>query len=172
MIVYIYMYIYIYIYTQCNVSGYDINTSHGYGPIYFHMKFVFHSHRIYEWWFDSNGPLTGYIKLRVAHAPGMPEIFSPTLRVNDPDMRRGTCMTHVPRCMPGSLNSCYIWRRRRGKRSRHSRRMRNQQFYVSGIYNSQTLTVNVTILSDMLKSIDVIYIGVNCMVLTMIKFPS
>ena len=165
----------VYIYIKCIVSGYAINTSHGYGPIYFHMKFVFHSHGIYGWWFDSNGPLARYIKLRVAHAPGMPGIFPPTLRVNDPDMRRGTCMPHVLRCMPGSLNSGYLWRRRRGKRSRHSRRMRNQQFYVSGkrpMYNSQTLTVNVTVLSDMFKSIDVMYIGVNCMVLTMIKFPS
>ena len=79
-----------------------------------------------------HGPLARCVKLRVAHAPGMPGIFSPTLRVNDPDMRRGACMTHVPRCMPGSLNNGYLWRRRRGKRFRHSRRMRNQQFYVSG----------------------------------------
>ena len=35
-----------------------------------------------------NGPLTRYVKLRVAHAPGM--------RVNDPDIHHGTCVTHVP----------------------------------------------------------------------------
>ena len=40
--------------------------------------------------------------------------------------------THVPRCMPGSLISCFLWSRWRGKRSRHSRRIRNPQFYVSG----------------------------------------
>ena len=34
--------------------------------------------------------------------------------------------------MPGSLPSGFIWSRWRGKRSRHSRHMRNAQFYVSG----------------------------------------
>ena len=47
--------------------------------------------------------------------------------VSDPDMHHGTCVTHVPWCMSVSLN-----RDSGGKRSRHSRRMRNQQFYVSG----------------------------------------
>ena len=47
--------------------------------------------------------------------------------VSDPDMHHGTCVTHVPWCMSVSLN-----RGSGGKRSRHSRRMRNQQFYVFG----------------------------------------
>ena len=47
--------------------------------------------------------------------------------VSDPGMHHGTCVTHVPWCMSGSLN-CGGG----GKRSRHSRRMRNSQFYVSG----------------------------------------
>ena len=34
------------------------------------------------------------------------------------------------RCMPGSLTSGFLWSQWRGKRSRHSRRMRNSQFYV------------------------------------------
>ena len=34
--------------------------------------------------------------------------------------------------MPGSLTSGFLWSRWRGKRSRHSRRMRSPQFYVSG----------------------------------------
>ena len=70
--------------------------------------------------------------MRVAHAPGLPGTFSPPPRVNDPDMHHGTCVAHVPWCMPGSLTSGFLWSRRRGKRSRHSRRMRNPQFYVSG----------------------------------------
>ena len=81
---------------------------------------------------NCNGPLARYVKLRVAHAPGMPGTFSPPPRVGDPDMLHGTCVTHVPWCMPGSLTSGFIWSRRRGKRSRHSLRMRNPQFYVSG----------------------------------------
>ena len=79
-----------------------------------------------------NGPLTRCIKSRVAHAPGMPGTFSPPPRVSDPDMHHGTWMTHVPWCMPGSLTSGFLGIRCRGKRSRHSRRMRNPQFCVSG----------------------------------------
>ena len=55
-----------------------------------------------------NGPLARYVKLRVAHAPGMPETFSPPPRVSDPDMLAGTC---VPWCVPGSITSGLIWSR-------------------------------------------------------------
>ena len=58
--------------------------------------------------------------------------FSQSPRVSDPDMHHGTCVTHVPWCMPGSLTSSFLWSRWRGKRSRNSRRMRKQQLYVSG----------------------------------------
>ena len=61
--------------------------------------------------------LTKYVKLRVAHAPGMPGTFSPSSRVSDPDMHHGTCVTHVPWCMPGSLTSDFLWSRWRGKTS-------------------------------------------------------
>ena len=83
-------------------------------------------------WFVAYGPLARYVKLWFAHAPRMPGTFSPTPRVSDPDMHRGTCVTHVPWCMPGSVTSGFLWSRWRGKRSRHSRRMRNPQLYVSG----------------------------------------
>ena len=53
-------------------------------------------------------------------------------RVSDPDIHHGTCVTHVPWYMPGSLTSGFLWRRWRGKRSQYSRRMRNSHFYVSG----------------------------------------
>ena len=56
----------------------------------------------------------------------------PTPPVSDPNMHHGTCMTHVPWCMLGSLTSSFLWSWWRGKRSRHSRCMRNPQFYVSG----------------------------------------
>ena len=62
----------------------------------------------------------------------MPGTFFPPLRVSDPDMHLGTCITYVPLCMPGSLTGGFLWSWWRGKRSRHSRRMRNPQFYVSG----------------------------------------
>ena len=52
-------------------------------------------------------------------------VFPPT-RVSDPDMHHNTCVVHM------SLTSGFDWSRWRGKRSWHSRRMRNPQFYVSG----------------------------------------
>ena len=58
--------------------------------------------------------------------------FPPSSQVGDPDMHQGTCMTHVPWSMPGSLTSGFLWSRWLGKRSRHSRHMRNPHFYVSG----------------------------------------
>ena len=62
----------------------------------------------------------------------MPWMFSPSLRVSDRDIHHGTCVTHVPWCMPGSLTSGFLWSRCREKRSRHFRCMHNPQFYVSG----------------------------------------
>ena len=56
-----------------------------------------------------NGPLTRYVKLRVAHAPGMPGTFTPQPRVSDPYMHHGTCVTHVPWCMSGSFTSGFVW---------------------------------------------------------------
>ena len=79
-----------------------------------------------------HGPLARQVNLRVAHAPGMSGTFSPPQLVSNPDMHHDTCVTHVPWCMPGSLTSGFIWSWWRGKRSLHSRRVRNPQFYVSG----------------------------------------
>ena len=61
--------------------------------------------------FDAHGPLTRYEKLRFVHAPGMPSTFSRhrlqrKLLVSDPGMHHGTCATHVPWCMSGSLTRC------------------------------------------------------------------
>ena len=47
-----------------------------------------------------HGPLARYVKLRVAHAPGIPGMFSPPPLVSEPDMPHGTCVTHVLWCMP------------------------------------------------------------------------
>ena len=65
---------------------------------------------------------------------GLPMLgmFSPPPRVSLHDMHHGTCVTHVPWCMPGSLTSGFLWSRWRGKRSRHSWRLRNPPFCVSG----------------------------------------
>ena len=79
-----------------------------------------------------NGPITRYAKFPVAHVPGMPATFSSAPRYSDPDMHHGTCATHVPWCMPRSLTSGFLWSQWRGKHSRHSRRMRDPQFCLSG----------------------------------------
>ena len=85
-------------------------------------------HRSYSLLCDKNatsyGSIDRYEKLRVA--------FSPPSRVSDPNMHHGKCVTHVPWCMLGSLTSGFLRSRWRGKRSRHSQRMRNSQLYVSG----------------------------------------
>ena len=79
----------------------------------------------------NHGPLTRYVKSRVAHAPGIPGTFSPPPQVNDPDMHHGACVTHVPWCMLVLLTRGFLWRRWWGKRSQDSWRIRNAQFYVS-----------------------------------------
>ena len=76
----------------------------------------------------THGPLARYAKLRVAHAPGT---FSPSPGFNDPVIHHDTCATHVPCDMPRSPTSDFLWSRWWWKRSRHSRRMRNPQFYIS-----------------------------------------
>ena len=54
-------------------------------------------------------------KIAGAHAPGMPGTFSPSPQVSDPGVHHGTCVTHVPWCMPGSLTNGSLWNRRRGE---------------------------------------------------------
>ena len=58
-------------------------------------------------------------------------VFPPP-RVSNPGMHHGTCVTHVPWCKSRSITSGFLWIHRREKSSRHSRHMRNPQFYVSG----------------------------------------
>ena len=62
-------------------------------------------------WLDvrNMGLLPDTLKLRIAHAPVMPGTFSPPptskeMLVSDPGMHHGTCVTHVPWCMLGSLS--------------------------------------------------------------------
>ena len=77
-----------------------------------------------------NGPLTRYKNVRVAHAPWMPGTFSPPPPASDPDMHHGTCVTHLPWCMPGSLSNQFRWSRWRKKT--FPAFPAHAQFYVSG----------------------------------------
>ena len=65
--------------------------------------------------FEFYGLLARYVKLCVAHAPGMPGTFSPPPRVSDSDKHHGTCVTHVPWRMPGSLASGFLCQSAAGK---------------------------------------------------------
>ena len=78
----------------------------------------------------SNGPLTRYVKLRVAHAPGIPRTFSPPLTSKESASWRSP---HASQHVRGACAVMHVgianprwW----GKLSRHSRRMRNPQFYL------------------------------------------
>ena len=96
-----------------------------------HIRWAVHNVTMY---FMSALPLTS-CQIRksagCACAGNTGNVFPPP-QFRYPDMHHGMCVTHVPWCMPGSLNCIFIWNWRRGKRSRHSRRMRNPQVYASG----------------------------------------
>ena len=77
------------------------------------------------------GPLTRYVNLCVAHTLVCRGRFSCHRRqrkplVSDSGKDHGTCVTHVG--MHVGIANPRLW----GKRSRHSRRMRNPPFYVYG----------------------------------------
>ena len=98
------------------------------------LRILINQHEIIwkNWVIHCHGPFIRYVKVRVAHVPRMPGKFSPPPQVSDPDMHDDTCVTHVPWYMTGALTGGFLWSWWRGKRSRHSRCMHNQQFYVSG----------------------------------------
>ena len=52
--------------------------------------------------YSSHGPLARSVM-------GMPVTFSPPPWVSNLDTHQGTCVTHVPWCMPGSLTSRFLW---------------------------------------------------------------
>ena len=73
-----------------------------------------------------HGPLTRYVKLRIAHAPGMSGTFSPPPTSKetascDSGMHYGTCVTRVV------MHVGIATPRWRGKCSRYSMRMHNPQ---------------------------------------------
>ena len=93
---------------------------------------------------DRNGPLTRYVKLRVTHAPGMLETFSPPPRtqkettswlsryasrhVREKPMDFLSDSGHARVVIHAGIANPRLW----GKRSRLSR-MRNPQFYLSSL---------------------------------------
>ena len=73
------------------------------------------------YWDPHRGPLTRYVILRVAHAPGIPATFSQLF--GDPVMHHGTCVRHMMHVRIANPKS-----RQRGKRSRRSRYCSTRSF--------------------------------------------
>ena len=76
--------------------------------ISFIESYVFLDPHWQTWLICLYGYLTRYVQLRVTHAPGMPRTFTRHRLqrqplVSDPVMYHGTCATHVPQWMSGSL---------------------------------------------------------------------
>ena len=81
---------------------------------------------------ESHGPLTRYVKLWVSHAQGIPRRFSPPTASKETAGKRSRHASRHVRHARAVMHVGIANPRWRGKRSQHSRRMRNQQFYVSG----------------------------------------
>ena len=79
-----------------------------------------------------NGPLIRYVKLRVVHAPGMPGTFSPPPTSKEIASYRSRRASRHVRHARAVMHVRIDNPRWRGKLYRHSRRMRNPQFFVSG----------------------------------------
>ena len=82
-----------------------------------------------------HGPFVRYVKILGCACT----VNSPPSRVSNLNVHHGTCLTHVPRCILGSLTSDFLWSRWRGKRSRHSRCIHSVTYLVRGPYNEQVL---------------------------------
>ena len=79
-----------------------------------------------------HGPLVRYDKLRVGHAPGMPGTFFPPPTSKGTATKRSRHASRHVRHARAVMHVGIASPRWRGKRSWHSRRIRNPQFYVSG----------------------------------------
>ena len=83
-------------------------------------------------WRHPPWPFTRYSKMLVAHAPGMPGAFSPPPTSKESASYRSRRASRHVRHARAVMHSGIAYPRCQGKRSRHSRRMRSRQFYVSG----------------------------------------
>ena len=92
----------------------------------------FISFRVYQFCYRLiHRPLTRYVILWVAHAPGMPGTFSPSPTSKETASKRARHASHHARHARAVMH-VGLANPAAGKRSRHSRGMCNPQFYVSG----------------------------------------
>ena len=80
----------------------------------------------------SKGPLTRYVKLWIAHALGVPGRFSPPTTSKETLAQHAQHASRHVRHAHALMHVGIANLRWPGKRSWHSRHMRNPQFYVSG----------------------------------------
>ena len=83
----------------------------------------------YLWWHE-HGPVTRYVKLRFAHAPGMPGTFFRPLTSKETACYWSRHASRHVRDARGVMHVGIADPRWREKRSQYSRHMRNPQFYV------------------------------------------
>ena len=114
---------------RCGISWYFKLTTYGLSGKWIQIQIG--KHRWDEWRYIPWASCQ-IRKIAGCACAGNAGLFFPPPLASDPDMHHGTYVTHVPWCMPGSLTSGFLWSRWRGKRSRHSQRMRNPESYVSG----------------------------------------
>ena len=98
------------------------------------------------------GPLTRYKKLQVAHAPGMPGTFSPPPISKETTSQRSRHASRHVRQARAVMHVGIAYLRWRGKRSRHSRRMRTRNFaYLARgpCHNELTLSIRCFDFSDL-----------------------
>ena len=101
------------------------------------------------WGIYRHRPLTTYVKLRVAHALGMPGTFSPPPTSNETASERSRHASRHVRHARAVMHVGISNPQWRGKRSRHSRCMRNPQFYVSGTEDAHGVHYSEYYLSDL-----------------------
>ena len=89
------------------------------------------SHIILYMYLVVHGPLTRYVKLKAAHAPGMLGTFSSPPTSKETSYRPRHASQHV-RYARAVMHVGIANLRWLGKCSQHSRRLRNPQVYVSG----------------------------------------
>ena len=92
----------------------------------FPLRFAFLSMNFY------NGPLARYVKMWVAHASGMPGTFSLPPTSNETTSWRPRHASRHVRHARAVMHVGLAYSQWQRKRSRHSRRMRNPRFYLSG----------------------------------------
>ena len=87
----------------------------------------------------------------------MPGTFSPPPRVSDSDMHHGTCVTHVPWCMPGSLTSYFLWSRWRVIRNLVLQECRDE-WYADESLNTLFETIPDTCIVEFLREVGFFYL--------------